>query len=188
MFTVVAPTASLSLDEHFIKRPAATFFVAVEATAWPSRGSLPAISRWSRPERPKPGEAASASGSVNWSTAQSGIPCPSGGSPWVSDRIQTGVCRRRRVTGLPPHDAIEPGNIRTTSAPLSPTPLMTADHHGRPTGLRYCHEIARRLRTPPGPRFVILRTPGCGLTSGLPTSTSIMASNSSTSRSSTGKR
>ena len=30
MFTIVAPTASLSLDEHFIKRPAATFFVAVE--------------------------------------------------------------------------------------------------------------------------------------------------------------
>ena len=39
------------------------------------------ISRWSRPERPKPGEAASAYGSVNWSTTHSGLPCPSGGYP-----------------------------------------------------------------------------------------------------------
>ena len=30
MFTVVTPTTSLSLDDHFIKRPAATFFVTVE--------------------------------------------------------------------------------------------------------------------------------------------------------------
>ena len=30
MFTVVAPTTSLGLDDHFIKRPAATFFVTVE--------------------------------------------------------------------------------------------------------------------------------------------------------------
>ena len=48
---------------------------------------------------------------------------------WVSDRIQTGVCRRRRVSGLPPHDAIEPGNIRTTNAPLSSISTMTACHH-----------------------------------------------------------
>ena len=91
------------------------------------------ISRWSRPERPKPGEVASASGSVNWSTAHSGLPCPLGGTPWVSDRIQTGVCRRRRVSGLRPHNAIEPGNIRTTNAPLSRILSMTADHHGRGT-------------------------------------------------------
>ena len=30
MFTVVAPTTSLSLDRHFIKRPASTFFVIAE--------------------------------------------------------------------------------------------------------------------------------------------------------------
>ena len=30
MFAVVAPTTSLSLDAHFIKCPAATFFVTVE--------------------------------------------------------------------------------------------------------------------------------------------------------------
>ena len=30
MFTVVTPTTSLSLDDHFIKRPAATFFVTVD--------------------------------------------------------------------------------------------------------------------------------------------------------------
>ena len=30
MFTVVTPTTSLSLDDQFIKRPAATFFVTVE--------------------------------------------------------------------------------------------------------------------------------------------------------------
>ena len=30
MFTVVAPTTSLSLDDHFIRRPAATFFVTAE--------------------------------------------------------------------------------------------------------------------------------------------------------------
>ena len=30
MFTAVTPTTSLSLDDHFIKRPAATFFVTVE--------------------------------------------------------------------------------------------------------------------------------------------------------------
>ena len=30
MFTIVAPTTSLGLDDHFIKRPAATFFVTVE--------------------------------------------------------------------------------------------------------------------------------------------------------------
>ena len=40
MFTVVAPTASLSLDEHFIKRPAATFFVAVEGDGMAESGIL----------------------------------------------------------------------------------------------------------------------------------------------------
>jgi SOS-response transcriptional repressor LexA len=30
MFTIVHTTTTLSLDEHFIKRPAATFFVMVE--------------------------------------------------------------------------------------------------------------------------------------------------------------
>ena len=39
MFTVVAPTASLSLDEHFIKRPAATFFVAVEGDGMAESGT-----------------------------------------------------------------------------------------------------------------------------------------------------
>ena len=47
----------------------------------------------------------------------------------LRQRIQTGVCRRRRVTGLRPHNAIEPGNIRTTNAPLSLILSMTADHH-----------------------------------------------------------
>ena len=40
MFTIVAPTASLSLDDHFIKRPAATFFVAVEGDGMADRGIL----------------------------------------------------------------------------------------------------------------------------------------------------
>ena len=33
MFTVVTSTTSLSLDDHFIKRPAATFFVTAEGGA-----------------------------------------------------------------------------------------------------------------------------------------------------------
>ena len=40
MFTVVAPTRSLSLDDHFIKRPAATFFVTVEGGGMAEHGIL----------------------------------------------------------------------------------------------------------------------------------------------------
>ena len=40
MFTVVAPTTSLSLDDHFIKRPAATFFVTVEGGGMAEHGIL----------------------------------------------------------------------------------------------------------------------------------------------------
>ena len=40
MFTIVAPTASLSLDCQFIKTPAATFFVAVENDGMAERGIL----------------------------------------------------------------------------------------------------------------------------------------------------
>ena len=40
MFTNVAPTASLSLDSQFIKKPAATFFVAVEGDGMAERGIL----------------------------------------------------------------------------------------------------------------------------------------------------
>ena len=40
MFTVVAPTTSLSLDDHFIKRPAATFFVTVEGDGMAEHGIL----------------------------------------------------------------------------------------------------------------------------------------------------
>ena len=40
MFTVVAPTTSLSLDAHFIKRPAATFFVTVEGGGMAEHGIL----------------------------------------------------------------------------------------------------------------------------------------------------
>ena len=38
MFTVVTPTTSLSLDDHFIKRPAATFFVTVEGGGMAEHG------------------------------------------------------------------------------------------------------------------------------------------------------
>ena len=40
MFTVVAPTTSLSLDAHFIKRPAATFFVTAEGDGMAEHGIL----------------------------------------------------------------------------------------------------------------------------------------------------
>ena len=40
MFTVVTPTTSLSLDDHFIKRPAATFFVTVEGGGKAEHGIL----------------------------------------------------------------------------------------------------------------------------------------------------
>ena len=40
MFTVVAPTTSLSLDAHFIKRPASTFFVTVEGDGMAGEGIL----------------------------------------------------------------------------------------------------------------------------------------------------
>ena len=40
MFTVVAPTTSLSLDDHFIKRPAATFFVTAEGGGIAEHGIL----------------------------------------------------------------------------------------------------------------------------------------------------
>ena len=40
MFTVVTPTTSLSLDAHFIKRPAATFFVTVEGGGMAEYGIL----------------------------------------------------------------------------------------------------------------------------------------------------
>ena len=38
MFTVVATPTRLSLDEHFIKRPAATFFVTVEGDGRDEQG------------------------------------------------------------------------------------------------------------------------------------------------------
>ena len=38
MFTVVAPTTSLSLDDHFIKRPAAAFFVTAEGGCMAEHG------------------------------------------------------------------------------------------------------------------------------------------------------
>ena len=38
MFTVVRTTTSLSLDEHFIKHPAATFFVKVEGDGMDGHG------------------------------------------------------------------------------------------------------------------------------------------------------
>jgi DNA polymerase V len=38
MFTVVRTTTTLSLDEHFIKRPAATFFVKVEGDGMEDHG------------------------------------------------------------------------------------------------------------------------------------------------------
>ena len=40
MFTVVAPTTSLSLDDHFIKRPEATFFVSAEGGGMAEYGIL----------------------------------------------------------------------------------------------------------------------------------------------------
>ena len=40
MFTVVAPTTNLSLDGHFIKRPASTFFVTVEGNGMAGEGIL----------------------------------------------------------------------------------------------------------------------------------------------------
>ena len=42
MFTVVSPITSLSLDRHFIKRPASTFFVTVEGDGMAGE-ALPAI-------------------------------------------------------------------------------------------------------------------------------------------------
>ena len=38
MFTVVRTTTNLSLDEHFIQRPAATFFVKVEGDGMDGHG------------------------------------------------------------------------------------------------------------------------------------------------------
>ena len=38
MFTVVRTTTDLSLDEHFIKHPAATFFVKVDGDGMEERG------------------------------------------------------------------------------------------------------------------------------------------------------
>ncbi len=38
MFTVVRTTTNLSLDEHFIKQPAATFFVKVEGDGMEDHG------------------------------------------------------------------------------------------------------------------------------------------------------
>ena len=40
MFTAVAPTTSLSLDDHFIRRPAATFFVTAEGGGMAEHGIL----------------------------------------------------------------------------------------------------------------------------------------------------
>ena len=40
MFTVVTPTTSLSLDDHFIERPAATFFVTAEGGGMAEHGIL----------------------------------------------------------------------------------------------------------------------------------------------------
>ena len=40
MSTVVAPTTSLSLDAHFIKRPASTSFVTVEGDGMAGEGIL----------------------------------------------------------------------------------------------------------------------------------------------------
>jgi len=38
MFTVVRTTTNLSLDEHFVKHPAATFFVTVEGDGMDDHG------------------------------------------------------------------------------------------------------------------------------------------------------
>ena len=40
IFTVVAPRTSLSLDGHFIKRPASTFFVVAEGDGMAGEGIL----------------------------------------------------------------------------------------------------------------------------------------------------
>ena len=40
MFTVFTPTTSLSLDDHFTKRPAATFFVTAEGGGMSEHGIL----------------------------------------------------------------------------------------------------------------------------------------------------
>ena len=40
MFTVVTPTTSLSLDDHFIMRPAATFFVTAAGGGMAEHGIL----------------------------------------------------------------------------------------------------------------------------------------------------
>ena len=53
------------------------------------------------------------------------------GTVWVSDRMQTGVYRRRQLPGLQERHAVQLGNIRSTSAPLSSIHTMTADHHGQ---------------------------------------------------------
>ena len=42
MFTVVRTTTNLSLDERFIKHPAATFFVTVEGDGMADHGDLEA--------------------------------------------------------------------------------------------------------------------------------------------------
>jgi len=55
MFTVVRTTTNLSLDEHFIKHPAATFFVKVEGDGMDDhgiyRGDILIIDRSLTPEK-----------------------------------------------------------------------------------------------------------------------------------------
>ena len=53
------------------------------------------------------------------------------GTAWVTDRMQTRVCRRRPLPGLEEHDAMNVRSTRTTGAPLSRIALMTVDHHGQ---------------------------------------------------------
>ena len=106
---------------------------------------------------------------MNWSTAHSGLPCPSGGTPWVSDRIQTAVCRRRRVSGLPP-----PRRHRTRKHSNDKRTLVThtlddgrSSQAGAPAfAIALKTRVDSTLRR--GPQSTFYAAGGCGYSSGFP--------------------
>ena len=111
------------------------------------------------------------------------------GSAWVSDRMQTPVCRRRPLPGLEEHDAMNVRSTRTTSAPLSRIALTTADHHWRRAR---AFAIASKMRVDStlrrGPRATFYAAGGCGYSSMFSPSASAAASSRAARLSSAGGR
>ena len=72
------------------------------------------------------------------------------GAASVPGTMQTRVCHRRPLTGLPGPDIIETGTVRTTSAALSLIGSMMVNHHRQERRPSITPEIAHRLHSRPG--------------------------------------